>query len=150
MGEGVEHDEHNELSLKKSSFINQKQHLILSYNRFLWRVKKIEKFRMTRCLKEGKGSYGGYNISSWMLFVSSRFHNSKERRREIILISWWLVVVAIVGRVVIPSIGSNKTTFSLSSQAVEVLFMWDIVLIVWSFIYALHSWFHISPLLAWW
>ena len=43
MGEGVEHDEHNKLTLKKSNFINKKQHVLFSYIRLFYRVEKIER-----------------------------------------------------------------------------------------------------------
>ena len=43
MGEGVEHDEHNELTLKKSIFINEKQHVLFYYIRLIYRVEKIER-----------------------------------------------------------------------------------------------------------
>ena len=32
------------------------------------RVKKVEKFRMKRCLEEGEGSYGSYSIISGLAF----------------------------------------------------------------------------------
>ena len=30
-------------------------------------MKKVEKFRMKRCLEEGEGSYGSYNIISGLV-----------------------------------------------------------------------------------
>ena len=50
MGEGVEHDEHGELSLKHSNFIYQKQH-VFSFTIVLL-IGKIEKeVRSKRCLR---------------------------------------------------------------------------------------------------
>ena len=39
----MEHDEHSELILKKSNFINKKQHVFFSYIRLFYRVEKVER-----------------------------------------------------------------------------------------------------------
>ena len=39
----MEHNEHSELKLKKSNFINKKQHVLFSYIRLFYRVEKIER-----------------------------------------------------------------------------------------------------------
>ena len=61
VGEGMEHNEHSKFSTEGKQFHFIKQHMFLSYNFPFYRVKKIEDFRVKRCLEDGEGSYDSYN-----------------------------------------------------------------------------------------
>ena len=53
--------------LKKTMSFHQKQHMFFSYNFPFYKMKKIENFRMKRCLEDGEGSYGSYTICSGLV-----------------------------------------------------------------------------------
>ena len=60
----MEHKEHNEFSNEGKKFHFIKQNAFFSYNYPFYRVKKIENFRVKRCLEDGEGIYGSYNTFS--------------------------------------------------------------------------------------
>ena len=64
VGERMEHDEHSKLSTEGKQLHFIKQHVFFSYNWPFYRVKKIENFKVKRCLENGVGSYGSYNTFS--------------------------------------------------------------------------------------
>ena len=65
--EQEEHNEHSNVFTEGNNFIYQKQNPLFSYICPFYRVNKIEKFRVKRCLEDGEGGYGSYNTFSGLV-----------------------------------------------------------------------------------